>query len=174
MIRYLPLIRNIMKFLKGLFLWVIAWQVVSLLTKDKQLREKLAWEGSIWDKAKLLGDWLIDLNKSIINDVSSINWSEQVSRVEEQLKTLVDNIWDTITSEQKEAIKKTIDQASILVAKIKNFTELKIGEINNNLQLSEKLEKIKSHIEWLKTKLEKSSEQVDQTNSQAEVETEKL
>lgn len=162
-----------MKFLKGLFLWVIAWQLVSLLTKDKQLREKLAWEGSIWDKAKLLGDWLIELNKSIINDVSSIKWSEQVSHVEQQLKTLVDNIWDSITAEQKEAIKKTIDQASILVAKVKEFTENKIGEINNNYQLSEKLEKIKSHIEWLKTKLEKSSEQADQTNSQAEAETEK-
>ena len=146
---------------------------MSLLTKDKQLREKLAWEGSIWDKAKLLGDWLIELNKSIINDVSSINWSEQVSHVEEQLKTLVDNIWDTVTAEQKEAIKKTIEQGTILIAKVKDFTEHKIGEINNNLQLSEKLEKIKSHIERLKTKLEKSSEQADQTNSQVEAETEK-
>lgn len=152
------IIIKIMKFLKGLFLWVLAWQVISLLTKDKNLREKLSWDASIWDKAKLVWDWLIELNQSIIKDIWWINWSDQIWKFEVQLKNLVDDFWENITVEQKETIKKAIEQATILVWRAKDFAENKLWEFNNDFQLSEKIEKIKSHIEWLKTKLDKSSQ----------------
>ena len=161
-----------MKFLKGLFLWVVAWQVISLLSKDKKLREQLIWDMSIWDKARLIWDWLIELNQSIIKDISSINWSEQITNLETQLKQLVGDLGENVTIDQKETIKRTIDQATILINRVKDFTENKLWAINSNYQLSEKIEKIKSHIEWLKSKLDKTEPSIE-INTQPEVQIEK-
>lgn len=155
--------------------WIIGLllgQTLTLLYKDKALRDKLS-KNDWFEKIKILVNELVDLNKRIFFDIKSYDYEWKTNEVKAIINMEIKKIEKKIHELKKKASKLNKTQIQPLIAEfeqkaseysqkayeLKDHLNSTIKDLNEKYQIEEKIENIKESaeqfIESLKAKISK-------------------
>ncbi len=141
------------KLVKYSILGLLIWEFVSLYYKDKEFQKD--FDSSAWlDKAKVAVNWLVDLNKKLLQDASGFDYKsffeEKINLLEEKVEDLKESA--DILNEEK--IKPLIADLNENYTNIKSHLE-EVGGIAKD-QYQKQMKNIKKWIDNIKEKAKKS------------------
>ncbi len=137
----------------------IVWQVATLFYKDESFRKRFN-EVDGFEKAKVLFNNLLDLNKKIFFDIKEYDyqWKSneirqminiEISRAEEKLNELK-NSADKINKEKVQPIIEDLEDKSEY---IKNSISESYNDLNEKYDLETKYEQLKEKVNELRKKI---------------------
>lgn len=142
-----------MKWIKWWIAGLLVWQAISLFATKPHLKKKLAT--AEWtDKIKVVFDELVTFNKWLIDsiDISKLKW-DIVFRIE-HLQDDINKLSSEWNNLNQEKITQRINYLKDSTDNLKSDVGTYVQDLDEKHQLTEKLSKLKEHINTLQSKLQ--------------------
>ncbi len=147
--------------IKYWILWILIWETIALLYKDKELIKKL--ENKDWfDAIKIIFNDIVDLNKKLFFDVKTYDYDSKINEVKsiidmerEKLEKKVDDIKDKANKLNNEQIHPLIEEFEEKAQDLMKYAKDTIHDLNERYHLENKIEIVKWKILELKNRLKK-------------------
>ena len=150
----------IMKFLRWLFIGLLAWQIIALL-KDRQFRV-IATTWSLKDRFQWISQHLINLNTQAYDHVKNVDRKNQLEDLSTQIVSAVEEFSTKTQDVSREQYHNFIDQASQTINTIKSKLSQTVDTLDTKYDVSSKLDSMSHYLDNAKQKLDTTKAQLDE------------
>lgn len=142
-------------------LWIVLWQIITVLYKDENLRNKLKESDWMW-KLKMLFDERLNLNKKIFSDLKNIDYIAKKKEIEnfldtewQRLEKSIDEIMSKAKDFNSDTVKPMLTEFELKTKELIKYANETITDVNEKYKVQERMDKVKQKLDELKNKFEK-------------------